>query len=163
MPVPRRDGNEDSVMFGRRTANDTTAAAAAAAGTKSAAAEGYEHEQLWEPVQAPRQRKTVEQLLLERGHITEEQLDQAKKVQAQTPSKTLTQVLLTMNACTEAQSLSALAETMGVPFESPAKAEIDPQAFALLPSEYIKKQGVIPLRFEGEDSSKVLVVGMSDP
>jgi type IV pilus assembly protein PilB len=148
-------------MFGRRT-SATNEAAAAAAGAK-VAAEGYEHEQLWEPVQAPRQKKTVEQLLLERGHVNEEQLDQAKKVQSQTPSKTLTQILLTMNCCTEGQILSALAETMGVPYESPAKSEVDAMAFGLLPPEYIKKQGVIPLRFEGEENSKILVVGMSDP
>jgi type IV pilus assembly protein PilB len=159
-------------MFGRSkaTTNDAAPMAApggarpAGAGAKSAADGGYEHEQLWEPVQAPRQKKSVEQLLLERGQITEEQLDQARKVQSQTPSKTVPQVLLTMNACTENHILSAQAEMMGVPYESPAKNEVDPQAFALLPQEYIKKQGVIPLRFEGSDgSAKVLVVGMSDP
>jgi type IV pilus assembly protein PilB len=150
-------------MFGRRSTNEAAAAVAAnAAGKKPAAPEGYEHEQLWEPVQAPRQKKTVEQLLLERGNINEEQLDQARKVQAQTPSKSLTQVLLTMNACTENNVLSAMAEVMGIPYESPAKAEIDAQAFALLNPEYIKKQGVLPMRFEGEEN-KVLVVGMSDP
>ena len=145
-------------MFGRRTTATTETATAA----PTKASDGYEHEQLWEPVQAPRERKTVEQLLLERGHVTEEQLDQARKVQAQTPSKTLTQVLLTMNACTEGQILSALAETMGIPFETPSKPEVDPEAFALLQPEYIKKQNVLPLRFEGEEK-KVLVVGMSDP
>jgi type IV pilus assembly protein PilB len=156
-------------MFGRskstpnEVASATPGARPAAASPSRRANEGYEHEQLWEPVQAPRQKRAVEQLLLERGHITEEQLDQAKKVQSQTPSKTITQVLLTMNACTENQILAAQAEMMGVPYESPAKSEVDPQAFALLPQEYIKKQGVIPLRFEGEENAKVLVVGMADP
>src|SRR5687767_11113050 len=99
-------------MFGRRPSNSTptTAAPAAPAATATAVKDvpplGNEHvidaenidnvEQLWEPVTAPRQRKAVEQVLLERGNITEEQLDQAKKVQSQTPGKTLTQVLLTM-------------------------------------------------------------------
>ncbi|MEA2709433.1 MAG: type pilus assembly protein PilB [Phycisphaerales bacterium] len=147
-------------MFGRRPS--ATNDAPAAGGKGGPAKEAYEHEQLWEPVQAPRARKTVEQILLERANVTEEQFDQAKKVQAQTPSKTLTQVLLTMNACTEGQILSALAETMGIPFETPVKAEIDAQAFGLLPPDYIKKQGVLPLRFEGEEQ-KTLVVGMADP
>jgi len=149
-------------MFGRRTTTTNAAATPAAAANKPSS-DGFESEQLWEPVQAPKQKKSIEQLLLERGQISEEQLDQAKKVQSQTPSKTVTQVLLTMNACTENQILAAQAEMMGVPYESPAKAEVDPQAFALLPQEYIKKQGVIPLRFEGEDNAKVLVVGMADP
>ena len=150
-------------MFGRSKSTPSDAAAPAATAKAKPASEGFEHEQLWEPVQAPRQKKSVEQLMLERGQITEEQLDQAKKVQSQTPSKTITQVLLTMNACNENQILAAQAEMMGVPYESPAKAEVDPQAFALLPQEYIKKQGVIPLRFEGEENAKVLVVGMADP
>jgi type IV pilus assembly protein PilB len=157
-------------MFGRRSSSSATDAGAVGAGTqpRTGAApapqqDGYEHEQLWEPVAAPRQRKTVEQLLLERGNVTEEQFDQAKKVQAQTPSKTLTQVLLTMNACTEGQIISAQAETMGIAFETPHKPDIDPQAFALLAPDYIKKQNVLPLRFEGDENTKVLVVGMADP
>src|SRR5579864_8935340 len=68
-------------------------------------------ESLWEPSTAPA-RKSVEALLLERGHITEEQLDQALKVADQTPGKTLTQILMTMNAASEAQILSAVAETL---------------------------------------------------
>ena len=115
-------------------------------------------ESLWQPVQA-KERTSVDQLLLERGQITEEQLDQARKVQQQTPGKTLAQVLLTMNAATEAQILSALAETMGIPFETPQKADIDPRAFELLSPDYIRKQFVLPLRFEDEDC-KILVVGM---
>src|SRR5262252_7412783 len=98
-------------------------------------AEANDLEQLWEPVQA-KARKSVDQLLLERGHISEEQLDQARKVQGQTPGKSLAQVLLTMNAASEAQILSALAETMGIPFESPKKEEIDPRAFALFTADY---------------------------
>src|SRR3954447_811389 len=86
-----------------------------------------EVEQLWEPVRAPSRRRTVEQLLLERGHIAEDQLDQARKVQAQTPGKSLVQILSTMNAATEAQILSAQAEVLGVGFETPQKATIDPQ------------------------------------
>src|SRR5690348_7544479 len=78
-----------------------------------------EVEQLWEPVQAPSRRRTVEQILLERKHIGEDQLDQARKVQAQTPGKSLVQILATMNAATEAQILSAQAEVLGVAFETP--------------------------------------------
>ena len=103
--------------------------------------------------------KASEQLLLERGHITEEQLDQARKVAAQTPGKTLPQILLTMNAATEGQLLSALAETLGVPFEIPEKSQIDAEAFALLPLDFIRKNLVLPMRYDG----KTLVLGMADP
>lgn len=115
-------------------------------------------EPLWTPTEA-RSRKAVEQLLLERGHVTQEQLTQAKTVQAQTPGKSIAQILLTMNAASEAQILSALAETLNLPFEVPERGDIDQAAFNLLPVDFIRKQSVLPLRFK----EKTLVVGMADP
>jgi len=106
-----------------------------------------------------RTRKSVEQLLLERGVISEEQLAQARSVRAQTPGKNLTQVLLTMSAASEEQILSALAETLALRFEKPEKSKIDPKAFDLLTTDYIRKTQVLPLRFEDEH----LVLGMIDP
>ena len=50
-------------------------------------------------------------------------------VQGQTPGKTLAQVLLTMSAATEAQILSAIADTLGLPYETPEKQHVDPDAF----------------------------------
>jgi len=104
-------------------------------------------------------KKSVEQILLERAQITEDQLAQAKNVQSQTPDKSIIQILLTMNAATEAQVLSAQAEQLGLAFEVPEKAKVDEKAFALLQPDYIRKNFVIPLRFDGE----TLIVGMSDP
>jgi type IV pilus assembly protein PilB len=115
-------------------------------------------EQLWSPEPATA-RKSVEALLLQRGQITEEQLAQARSVQQQTPGKTLAQILLTMNAATESQVLSAIAETMGLPFETPDKSKVEQQAFETLPVDYIRKHGTLPLRIE----NKTLVVGMTDP
>src|SRR3954463_3578259 len=75
-----------------------------------------EIESLWAPEKSAA-RKSVEQLLLERGQIQEEHLTQAKQVQSQTPGKSIIQILLTMNAATEQQILSAQAETLGLPYE----------------------------------------------
>lgn len=124
-----------------------------------------ELESLWQPTQR-RRRLTVEDLLLERGDITPDQLEQARTVQAQTPGKPLAQILLTMNAATEAQVLEAVAETHSLPFEIPDRAHVDQAAFDLLPVDYIRKQQVLPLRFEGEAENprdRVLVVAMTDP
>jgi len=115
-------------------------------------------EPLWQP-EASRARKSVEQLLMERGQITEEQLTQAKSVQAQTPGKAISQILLTMNAASDAQILSALAETLSVPFEQPDRAAVDARAFEMLAPDYIRKHLVLPLRLDG----KTLIVGMADP
>jgi type IV pilus assembly protein PilB len=113
---------------------------------------------LWSPSQA-RARKSVESLLLERGQITEDHLVQARNVQAQTPGKSIHQILLTMNAATEAQILSAVAETCGLAFEQPERSTIDPNAFALLPSDYIRQRLVVPLRFV----ENLLILAITDP
>ena len=141
-------------MFGRKTSTETKDAVATIDDAS------MEPEQLWAPAPShAKSRKSVEQLLLERGQVTEDQLAQAKGVQAQTPGKTIVQILLTMNAANEGQVLSALAEQLGLAFEVPEKAAIDEKAFSLLPPEYIRKNFVLPIRFDGE----TLIVGMADP
>jgi type IV pilus assembly protein PilB len=140
-------------MFSRR--NNTAAQDPAIAALEEGPAET---EEIWTPA-AAQPRRSVEQLLLERGQITQEQLSQALNVQSQTPGKGIAQILLTMNAASEAQILSALAETLGLEFESPDRSTVDPQAFALLPTDYIRKNQVLPLRFE----EKTLVAAMADP
>jgi type IV pilus assembly protein PilB len=113
---------------------------------------------LWTPPQA-RARKSVESLLIERKQLTDEQLTQARAVQAQSPGKTLPQILITMNAATEAQILSALADVMGMTYETPDRASIDKAAFDLFPPDYIRKHNVLPMRFD----ERTLIVAMSDP
>src|SRR5687767_3719453 len=153
-------------MCGRkRTTSETPAGNGHAEKTKApakGAAEDVvsEFEQLWSPEQATA-RKSVDALLLERGVVTEEQLAQAKVVAAQTPGKSMAQILLTMNAASEAQILSALAETLGLPFETPEKKTIDPAAYETLPVDYIRKHGVLPIRLENDN--RTLVVGLTDP
>src|SRR5258705_5889120 len=104
-------------------------------------------------------RKSVEQLLMERGLINEEHLLQAKTVQSQTPGKSIAQILLTMNAATEAQILSALAEVHNVPFAAPDRKDVDPEAFAMLSPDFIRKTGALTLRFDDRD----LVIAVTDP
>jgi type IV pilus assembly protein PilB len=158
-------------MFGRRTTN--TAPTPSGNGSEKAKPLGGNHaaaddgedaqdfQPLWEPTQAAA-RKSVEALLLERGQVTEALLLQAKGLAAQTPGKTLAQILLSMNAASEAQILSALAETLSLPFEVPEKNAVNPRAFELLTIDYMRKNAVLPLRFDGEDN-KTLILGTSDP
>lgn len=114
--------------------------------------------QIWAPSKKP-QRKTLEQLLLDRGQISDDQLVQARQVQDKSPGKPMAQVLMLMNVASEAQILSALAETMDLPFQSPIKDLVMPEAFELLPLEYIKKYQIAPIRYD-ED---ILLLAMVDP
>ena len=115
-------------------------------------------DELWAPKRSA-QRKTITQILVERGHLTEEQLAEARRVQAQTPSKTITQILLGMNSATEPHILSAMAETMGLPFEVPDRALVDESVFGLLPNDYMRKNQVLALRSE----NGTIILGMVDP
>ena len=146
-------------MFGKKPASDTLTAPQPATDDADVQAIGEDLvEPLWQPVDA-HQRKTIEQLLLDRGQINADQLLQARGVQAQTPGKTVAQILLSMNVASEAQVMSAMAETLGLVFEAPDKAAVDPRAFALLHVDFIRKQAVLPLRFDGGR----LVIGVTDP
>ena len=115
-------------MFGRKSTTSETPASNGAEKPKVPANKPAgkaddvvnEFEQLWAPEQ-PKARKSVDALLLERGVVNEEQLAQARNVAAQTPGKSLAQILLTMNAASDAQILSAVAETMGLEFFTPGK------------------------------------------
>jgi type IV pilus assembly protein PilB len=144
-------------MFGRRSGNSAVAPILDPA-TEVALDNASEPEQLWQPPPA-QARVSVEQLLLERGQITAEQLSQAQAMSGQTPGKSIAQILLTMSAASEAQILAALAETLNLPFESPQASDIDPAAFSLLQPDYIRRRHVLPIRRE----DNTLVVGMPDP
>jgi type IV pilus assembly protein PilB len=146
-------------MFGRRSTSSQSAAVADPPPSEVDDIQSPEEpESLWRP-QQQRTRQSVEQLLLDRGHISQDQLVQAQQVQSQTPGKTIAQILLTMSAASEAQILSALAQTQGLEFETPERSAVEVPAFQLLTAEYIRKQLVIPLRFDGDR----LVCGMADP
>jgi type IV pilus assembly protein PilB len=154
-------GNLMKTLQGEPTGG--AAAATARSPEKPAAGRRDDHlpeaEQFWTPTTAAPTKKSVEQLLLGRGVINQEQLEQAKRLQAQTPSKALAQVLLAMNAADEAAILEAQAETLDLPFERVDRTRVEDAAFQLLPPDYIRKHAVLPIRFEGE----TLVVGMADP
>src|SRR5450432_1945381 len=115
-------------MFGRRTTSATLEPPELVEEAPFAAPDVV---QVFTP-KKERVRKSVEQLLLERGQVTEQQLAQARQVQAQTPGKQLGQILLTMSAASESQILSAQAECLGLAFEVPDRSEVDVQAFNLL-------------------------------
>jgi type IV pilus assembly protein PilB len=145
-------------VFGRKPSNLISPAPPEAAVAVADAPENVDGT-LWTPV-ARRERRTVEQLLLERKIISEEQLVEAKQVQSQTPGKSLAQILVTMNAAAEAQVLSALAETMNLQFIVPERGSIDEAAFELLGPDFTRQHAALAMKF---DEIGRLVVGLADP
>ncbi len=121
-------------------------------------ADATEPTPLWNPT-ASTSRKSAEQILLARGVIREEQLLQARQSQATSPGKSVTQILLGMSAASESQVLSAVAETMGLSFESLDRASVDDTVTELLGYDYARARNALPLRFE----QTTLVIAVSDP
>jgi type IV pilus assembly protein PilB len=101
-------------------------------------------------------RRRAEDLLIERGVLTHIQVIEAME---KSPGRDAMQVLIESGAVTEEQAASAQAEVLGVEFERVDKAAVDQAAFELLPQEYMRQIGVIPLRME----DGTVVVGMTSP
>jgi len=99
--------------------------------------------------------------LVEKGEITEEQLQKALTYQnnAQGKRKYLGQVLVELGYTTEEKVSMAVAKQAGVPFVSLEKFQIDPAAVASIEQETIKRYQALPIAF---DNGR-LVVAMVQP
>lgn len=99
--------------------------------------------------------------LVEKGEITEEQLQEALTYQnnAQGKRKYLGQVLVELGYTTEEKVSMAVATQAGVPFVSLEKFQIDPAAVASIEQETIKRYQALPIAF---DNGR-LVVAMVQP
>ena len=100
------------------------------------------------------------QLLIKRGAITSEQLEEALEHQRTSGSALLLgEVLQKLGHCTEEQIMAALAEGYGVPFAHVSPKVTDPKVTEVLPSEFLDKHTIVPL-FKVRDR---LTLAMSEP
>ena len=99
-------------------------------------------------------------LLVEKGLLTKQHLEQALEFQVQRGHKKLLgEVVVELNFVTEEQVLELLAEGYGVPFLTQPAAIADPKVVELLPKEFVEEHKVLPL-FLVQD---VLTVAVSEP
>ena len=88
----------------------------------------------------------VGDILVERGVITGEQLDQALERQRETGHKRLLgETIVELKLATEEQILEALAEGYGVPFARVSPRLADPKVIELLPRDFLEKQCALPM------------------
>lgn len=100
------------------------------------------------------------QLLLGRGIVTEEQIENALAEQKDKGHrKLLGELLVEMNYCTENQIASALAEAYGVPYAQVGPKICDVKAIEILPRDFLEEYIVLPL-FKVYD---VLTVAVNEP
>ena len=97
-------------------------------------------------------------LLLERGLVTQEQLDSALEEQRQS-RKSLGRVLIDGGIVSEGDLVSTLAARIGLEFVDLGEFTIDPSAVALISDSLARRFQAVPIGWE----ENRLVVAMADP
>ena len=97
-------------------------------------------------------------ILLERGVVTQEQIDRAIAEQART-SRSLGRVLVAHGAITEAELVGALAEQAGLEFVDLGDHQVDPTAASAISDALARRYQALPIAWDGT----TLVVAMADP
>jgi type IV pilus assembly protein PilB len=100
------------------------------------------------------------QLLLRRGVLTNEQLENALAQQKECDERKLIgEVLVEMGLASNSVVLETLAEAYGIPFASDTARLADPKVIEVLPRDFLEEHGVLPM-FLVRD---VLTVAVSEP
>jgi type IV pilus assembly protein PilB len=103
-------------------------------------------------------KKLIGQLLLEKGLITQEQLDEALRVQKNTTEQ-IGRILTDLGYVTERDVLRAYAEQLGIPFLEVNEVSIDQDIAKAIPQSVVQRYNAVPIKRSGNR----LTVAMSDP
>ena len=105
------------------------------------------------------QRKLFGEILREYDLVSQEQLDNALKIQ-QTSNKRLGEILISINALTPTQVAETLAVQLELQFVSLERYQAQPEAVKLVPRSVAERLKIVPLKIDEENN---LVISMSDP
>ncbi len=104
--------------------------------------------------------RKIGEILIEKGVITEDQLQEALSIQAERPGRKIGEILIKQKYITESELKSALAEQFGLPFLPHIDiSRIPEDAVNKIPINYARKNEVIPV----EQRGNVVVIAISDP
>jgi type IV pilus assembly protein PilB len=103
-------------------------------------------------------KKPLGQILLEKGLITQEQLDEGLKVQKNT-SEQIGRILVDLGYVVERDVLRAHAEQLGIPFLELDRVSVDEDVAKAIPQSVVQRYNAIPIRRSGNR----LTVAMADP
>ncbi len=99
-------------------------------------------------------------VLIQRGYLTLDQLQEALRQQKQShKGKLIGEILVDLEYCTEEQIFEALASEFGIPFAKLEPRYFDPKTLEVLPREYLEQHLVFPL-FLVRDK---LTIAVSEP
>ncbi len=99
------------------------------------------------------------QILVDLGHLTEDQLWDVLEEQKQSPGEIIGQVAVRMGLVTDAQITEALAEQWGMPVINLAETNIPPKVLELVPETMAEIYKIMPVSLRDD----VLTVAMADP
>jgi len=121
--------------------------------------EAPEFKVFWAPSDSRTVHRGPEGVLLRKGAITLEQLQDAVDRQRDRPNQSVLHLLVQSEVVTEIEAHEALAEYFKHPFVRINAADVEAEAFGLLPVEYLKEKKVLPLR----STPKGVQLALSDP
>ena len=88
----------------------------------------------------------IGEVLMERGCITQEQMEQALAYQKEHREKRVGQILIELGFITETHVLEALAARLGLEIVSIGQMQVDLAAVRLIPRELAEKQNLLAVR-----------------
>ncbi len=103
-------------------------------------------------------KRPLGQILLEKGLIDQEQLDEALKVQKNTTEQ-IGRILMDLGYVTERDVLRANADQLGIPFLELDQTSIDEDVAKAIPQSVVQRYSAVPIRRSGNR----LTVAMTDP
>jgi type IV pilus assembly protein PilB len=98
-------------------------------------------------------------ILIEKGIITEEQLEEAREISRHKPDMHLADVLATNGYATFEEVYQSLAEAFGYRYVDLRGVQISPEAIESVPKSIARKHRLVPI----EEDNGVLVVAVTDP
>jgi len=108
--------------------------------------------------QSQTNKKKIGDILVEKGYVTEEQLNKAFE-QSKEKHEPIGSTLVKMNLLTIDHLKEALSEQQGVEAASEKQLKYSDSLFKLFPREFMEENKVVPISSDG----KVVVVGMVNP
>lgn len=103
-------------------------------------------------------RKSLGEYLLEKGYLTREQLEEARKIQ-QSTGNDLGRIVIDLGYVAEREVYEGLAQEKGIPFVDLDRTTPDPTAVNVVKEHIAKRHNVIPVKKEGDR----LYLAMADP
>ncbi|MCS7273164.1 MAG: ATPase, T2SS/T4P/T4SS family [Fimbriimonadales bacterium] len=103
-------------------------------------------------------RRTAGDYLLEKGIVTREQLEEARRIQ-QSTGKDYLRVLIDQTIVSERDAYEARAYELGMPFVDLDRVQPDPSAVNVVKEHIARRYNVIPVKKEGN----ILYLAMADP